>query len=109
MLLIHHFQPNLPPLVGLREKKNSEVCFWCITVVFCSQLAVANNRIITLQEEMERVKEESSYILESSRKVGVFCVCVWMIAEPWGRPSLNPLFGTEFIFPCVSHTNATVG
>ncbi|KFQ43113.1 Protein RUFY3 [Nestor notabilis] len=28
-------------------------------------------RIITLQEEMERVKEESSYILESSRKVGV--------------------------------------
>lgn len=40
-----------------------------------SQLAVANNRIITLQEEMERVKEESSYILESSRKVGVFCVC----------------------------------
>lgn len=43
--------------------------------MFCSQLAVANNRIITLQEEMERVKEESSYILESSRKVGV-CVCV---------------------------------
>lgn len=38
-----------------------------------SQLAVANNRIITLQEEMERVKEESSYILESNRKVGV-CV-----------------------------------
>ncbi|NXR13887.1 RUFY3 protein, partial [Semnornis frantzii] len=33
------------------------------------QLAVANNRIITLQEEMERVKEESSYILESNRKV----------------------------------------
>lgn len=33
------------------------------------QLAVANNRIITLQEEMERVKEESSYIMESNRKV----------------------------------------
>uniref|UniRef100_A0A8D2HJ81 RUN and FYVE domain containing 3 n=1 Tax=Urocitellus parryii TaxID=9999 RepID=A0A8D2HJ81_UROPR len=33
-----------------------------------SELAVANNRIITLQEEMERVKEESSYILESNRK-----------------------------------------
>ena len=32
------------------------------------ELAVANNRIITLQEEMERVKEESSYILESNRK-----------------------------------------
>ena len=35
---------------------------------FYQQLAVANNRIITLQEEMERVKEESSYILESNRK-----------------------------------------
>uniref|UniRef100_A0A8C7ESY2 RUN and FYVE domain containing 3 n=1 Tax=Neovison vison TaxID=452646 RepID=A0A8C7ESY2_NEOVI len=35
---------------------------------FFQQLAVANNRIITLQEEMERVKEESSYILESNRK-----------------------------------------
>uniref|UniRef100_A0A2D4M850 Uncharacterized protein n=1 Tax=Micrurus spixii TaxID=129469 RepID=A0A2D4M850_9SAUR len=34
-----------------------------------TQLAVANNRIITLQEDMERVKEESSYILESNRKV----------------------------------------
>lgn len=32
------------------------------------QLAVANNRIITLQEDVERVKEESSYQLES-RKV----------------------------------------
>jgi len=46
--------------------------FIYVTVVlFCSQLAVANNRIITLQEEMERVKEESSYILETNRKVGV--------------------------------------
>lgn len=26
-----------------------------------------------------------------------------MIAEPWGRPSLNALFGTEFISLCVSH------
>lgn len=33
-----------------------------------SQLAVANNRIITLQEDVERVKEESSYQMES-RKV----------------------------------------
>ncbi len=30
---------------------------------------MANNRIITLQEEMERGKEESSYFVESSRKV----------------------------------------
>lgn len=38
-------------------------------IVFLSlQLAVANNRIITLQEDVERVKEESSYQLES-RKV----------------------------------------
>ena len=42
---------------------------------FYQQLAVANNRIITLQEEMERVKEESSYILESNRKVRA-CHCV---------------------------------
>lgn len=35
---------------------------------FSPQLAVANNRIITLQEDVERVKEESSYQLES-RKV----------------------------------------
>ncbi|KAI5613112.1 protein RUFY3 isoform X3 [Silurus asotus] len=33
-----------------------------------SQLAVANNRIITLQEEVERMKEESSYLVESNRK-----------------------------------------
>lgn len=26
-----------------------------------------------------------------------------MIAELWGRPSLNALFGTEFISLCVSH------
>lgn len=25
-----------------------------------------------------------------------------MIAKPWGRPSLNALFGTEFISLCVS-------
>lgn len=54
-----------------REKKQVKNVFGALTAVFCSQLAVANNRIITLQEEMERVKEESSYILESSRKVGV--------------------------------------
>lgn len=58
-------------------KKPCQLCVWyiycCSVVLFCSQLAVANNRIITLQEEMERVKEESSYILESNRKV---CVCV---------------------------------
>lgn len=37
-------------------------------VFVCLKLAVANNRIITLQEDVERVKEESSYQLES-RKV----------------------------------------
>lgn len=37
-------------------------------LLFSTQLAVANNRIITLQEDVERVKEESSYQLES-RKV----------------------------------------
>lgn len=26
-----------------------------------------------------------------------------MIAEPWGRPSLNALSGAEFISLCVSH------
>ncbi|KAM4549407.1 protein RUFY3-like isoform 1-T1 [Odontesthes bonariensis] len=31
------------------------------------QLAVANNRIITLQEDVERVKEESSYQMESRK------------------------------------------
>ena len=33
------------------------------------KLAVANNRIITLQEDVERVKEESSFQMESNRKV----------------------------------------
>ncbi|XP_043917130.1 protein RUFY3-like isoform X2 [Protopterus annectens] len=33
------------------------------------ELAVANNRIITLQEEIEHFKEESSYALELNRKV----------------------------------------
>lgn len=68
------FPANSSSSGGVKREESSQVCFWCITAVFCSQLAVANNRIITLQEEMERVKEESSYILESSRKVGV---CVW--------------------------------
>lgn len=46
-------------------------------IVFLSlKLAVANNRIITLQEDVERVKEESSYQQES-RKVSpsiVWCL-----------------------------------
>lgn len=60
--------------IYLEGERNPANCvFGTFTVIlFCSQLAVANNRIITLQEEMERVKEESSYILESNRKV---CVC----------------------------------
>ncbi|XP_060236887.1 protein RUFY3 isoform X2 [Meriones unguiculatus] len=50
---------NLQTKVDLLEKSNTKLT---------EELAVANNRIITLQEEMERVKEESSYLLESSRK-----------------------------------------
>ncbi|XP_023562549.1 protein RUFY3 isoform X6 [Octodon degus] len=50
---------NLQGKVDALEKSNTKLT---------EELAVANNRIITLQEEMERVKEESSYILESNRK-----------------------------------------
>ncbi|XP_030046498.1 protein RUFY3 isoform X2 [Microcaecilia unicolor] len=50
---------NLQAKVDAFEKSNTKLT---------EELAVANNRIITLQEEMERVKEESSYILESNRK-----------------------------------------
>uniref|UniRef100_A0A2K5IKQ9 RUN domain-containing protein n=1 Tax=Colobus angolensis palliatus TaxID=336983 RepID=A0A2K5IKQ9_COLAP len=50
---------NLQGKVDALEKSNTKLT---------GELAVANNRIITLQEEMERVKEESSYILESNRK-----------------------------------------
>ncbi|XP_033070388.1 protein RUFY3 isoform X4 [Trachypithecus francoisi] len=50
---------NLQTKVDALEKSNTKLT---------EELAVANNRIITLQEEMERVKEESSYILESNRK-----------------------------------------
>lgn len=50
---------NLQTKVDLLEKSNTKLT---------EELAVANNRIITLQEEMERVKEESSYLLESNRK-----------------------------------------
>ncbi|XP_049742043.1 protein RUFY3 isoform X8 [Elephas maximus indicus] len=50
---------NLQAKVDALEKSNTKLT---------EELAVANNRIITLQEEMERVKEESSYILESNRK-----------------------------------------
>nr|XP_055056019.1 protein RUFY3 isoform X3 [Misgurnus anguillicaudatus] len=50
---------NLQAKVDALEKSNSKLS---------EELAVANNRIITLQEELERVKEESSYLVESSRK-----------------------------------------
>ncbi|XP_024609824.1 protein RUFY3 isoform X2 [Neophocaena asiaeorientalis asiaeorientalis] len=50
---------NLQAKVDALEKSNTKLT---------EELAVANNRIITLQEDMERVKEESSYILESNRK-----------------------------------------
>uniref|UniRef100_A0AAY4CPB7 RUN domain-containing protein n=1 Tax=Denticeps clupeoides TaxID=299321 RepID=A0AAY4CPB7_9TELE len=51
---------NLQAKVDALEKSNTKLT---------EELAVANNRIITLQEEVERVKEESSYLVESSRKV----------------------------------------
>ncbi|CAG5925661.1 unnamed protein product, partial [Menidia menidia] len=38
-----------------------------VEVGLAVELAVANNRIITLQEDVERVKEESSYQLESRK------------------------------------------
>ncbi|XP_066566737.1 protein RUFY3 isoform X2 [Amia ocellicauda] len=50
---------NLQAKVDAMEKSNTKLT---------EELAVANNRIITLQEEVERVKEESSYLLESNRK-----------------------------------------
>uniref|UniRef100_A0A3Q2DQH7 RUN and FYVE domain containing 3 n=1 Tax=Cyprinodon variegatus TaxID=28743 RepID=A0A3Q2DQH7_CYPVA len=50
---------NLQAKVDALEKSNTKLT---------EELAVANNRIITLQEDVERVKEESSYQLES-RKV----------------------------------------
>ncbi|XP_048339013.1 protein RUFY3-like [Sphaerodactylus townsendi] len=51
---------NLQAKVDALEKSNTKLT---------GELAVANNRIITLQGEMERIKEESSYMLESNRKV----------------------------------------
>ncbi|XP_039614494.1 protein RUFY3 isoform X10 [Polypterus senegalus] len=53
---------NLQAKVDALEKSNTKLT---------EELAVANNRIITLQEEVERVKQESSYLLESNRKVDV--------------------------------------
>ncbi|XP_048044306.1 protein RUFY3 isoform X4 [Megalobrama amblycephala] len=50
---------NLQAKVDALEKSNTKLT---------EELAVANNRIITLQEELERVKEESPYLVESSRK-----------------------------------------
>ncbi|XP_034758280.2 protein RUFY3-like isoform X3 [Acipenser ruthenus] len=51
---------NLQAKVDALEKSNTKLT---------EELAVANNRIITMQEEVERVKEESCYLLESNRKV----------------------------------------
>uniref|UniRef100_G3PNA3 RUN domain-containing protein n=1 Tax=Gasterosteus aculeatus aculeatus TaxID=481459 RepID=G3PNA3_GASAC len=50
---------NLQAKVDALEKSNTKLT---------EELAVANNRIITLQEDVERVQEESSYQLET-RKV----------------------------------------
>ncbi|KAA8592483.1 hypothetical protein FQN60_017938 [Etheostoma spectabile] len=51
---------NLQAKVDALEKSNTKLT---------EELAVANNRIITLQEDVERVKEESSYQLESRKDV----------------------------------------
>ncbi|KAL0979944.1 hypothetical protein UPYG_G00191890 [Umbra pygmaea] len=50
---------NLQAKVDAMEKSNTKLT---------EELAVANNRIITLQEDVERVKEESSNQLQSSQK-----------------------------------------
>ncbi|XP_064152698.1 protein RUFY3 isoform X1 [Anguilla rostrata] len=50
---------NLQAKVDALERSNSKLT---------EELAVANNRIITLQEDLELVKEESSHMLESNRK-----------------------------------------
>ncbi|XP_062237241.1 protein RUFY3 isoform X1 [Platichthys flesus] len=49
---------NLQAKVDALEKSNTKLT---------EELAVANNRIITLQEDVERVQEESSYQLESRK------------------------------------------
>ncbi|TWW60157.1 Protein RUFY3 [Takifugu flavidus] len=49
---------NLQAKVDALEKSNTKLT---------EELAVANNRIITLQEDVERVKEESCYQLESRK------------------------------------------
>ncbi|XP_049906152.1 protein RUFY3 isoform X3 [Epinephelus moara] len=49
---------NLQAKVDALEKSNTKLT---------EELAVANNRIITLQEDVERVKEESSYQMESRK------------------------------------------
>ncbi|XP_074525966.1 protein RUFY3 isoform X2 [Halichoeres trimaculatus] len=49
---------NLQAKVDALEKSNTKLT---------EELAVANNRIITLQEDVERVKEESSFHLESRK------------------------------------------
>lgn len=54
------------------EVRNVHVALFTVKMLFvmivCSlKLAVANNRIITLQEDVERVKEESCYQLESRK------------------------------------------
>ncbi|XP_018098918.1 protein RUFY3 isoform X2 [Xenopus laevis] len=51
---------NLQAKVDALEKSNTKLT---------EELAVANNRIITMQEEMERIKEETSYYSETSKKV----------------------------------------
>ncbi|XP_078061740.1 protein RUFY3 isoform X2 [Mustelus asterias] len=50
---------NLQAKVDALEKSNTKLT---------EELAVANNRIITLQEETERIKQENAYYSDSTRK-----------------------------------------
>ncbi|KFO61990.1 Protein RUFY3 [Corvus brachyrhynchos] len=60
---------NLQAKVDALEKSNTKLTEE-VSVMENHLMLWPLGMIITLQEEMERVKEESSYILESSRKVG---------------------------------------
>uniref|UniRef100_A0A4W3JRC5 RUN and FYVE domain containing 3 n=1 Tax=Callorhinchus milii TaxID=7868 RepID=A0A4W3JRC5_CALMI len=55
---------NLQAKVDALEKSNTKLT---------EELAVANNRIITLQEETERIKQDNVYYLESTRKKMEVC------------------------------------
>lgn len=71
--------------------------------LFSLKLAVANNRIITLQEDVERVKEESSYQQES-RKASPSSV--WTL---FPRRGLKPCYLTIIFLQAVRSDSASDG